>query len=94
MAEKNESTFISRFISVLLTIITFVVTGILGFLWNLNREFAVLKEKDIEKQDQIDKIQLSINHVRENQEVLNGNSIRLSTQLENIQVMLDVNKKH
>lgn len=85
--------FASKAVTVLMTIITGAVLSILGFLWSLNKDFAVLQEKDLEKQNKIDVIQQSVNQVRLDQQELKVNDIRFSAKLENIQLILDQQPK-
>lgn len=82
--------FIPKFISVLLSILTFCVTGILAVIFRMYADFARMQERDIEKDKKIDVIQLNINQMRYDQQLQKENVIRLDGKMD---FLLDQQKK-
>lgn len=78
----KSNAFINRFISVLMTILTFCVTGILAVIFRMHTDFARMQERDIEKEKKMDNIQLHINQMRLEQQAQKENAIRLDGKID------------
>ncbi len=74
--------FVNKFLTVLMTISTVAVTGTFAFLWRINADFAVIQEREFEKEKKIDVIQLNINQMRLDQQTNRENVIRLDGKMD------------
>lgn len=81
-APVKSNFFISKLVTVLLSISTVAVTGTFGFLWQIHADFARIQERDVEKEKKIDAIQLNINQMRLDQQSNRENVIRLDSKLD------------
>lgn len=80
--EAKSSGFIGKFISVLLSILTTCVTGILALIFKMYADFGRMQEREIEKEKKIDGIQSHINQMRLDQQVQKENVIRLDGKID------------
>ena len=77
----------------LMGIITFCVTGMLGFLWRINATISVLEERDEEKRAKIDNLQSSVNQIRLNQQESKETIMLLDFKMQYLQNTLDKKNK-
>lgn len=50
---QDKSLLEKHFQTLLLSVITAVVIALFGFLWNVNKELAIMQERDISKNESI-----------------------------------------
>lgn len=77
------------FIKATMTIITTGIIGISAFLWQLNATISVLEEKDREKTEKIETIQVGLDRLQLLQQDCKESNIRTNAQLENIMQILN-----
>lgn len=82
IVKNNGNGLQSRFVNVLMSILTVALTGVFGFLWRMNGDSVRMQERDIEKDKKIDAIQNNINQMRLEQQVQKENVIRLDGKMD------------
>lgn len=73
---KKETTEV-RFQSALLTLITAIVIGCFSFLWQMNKDFAALQERDRQRAIDINSLQMSLNKAQGDIQDLNVRTTKM-----------------
>ena len=95
MNNDQNSAVNNRVVTVLMSVVTFCITGILGFIWKLNSVITILEERDREKSIKIDRVQTGVNDIRLMQQEDRENTIKMDYRLIAIENKLDLkNPKH
>lgn len=88
---KSISQMTSKFVSVLLSIITGCVMLMVGFIWNLKSDFATEKQQMVQAVKDIEDIKGDIKTSRSNVQTLNETVIRLDQRITNLEEKLRKN---
>lgn len=64
MSPKPENPLLGRIQTILLGLISSALIGCFSFLWNLNKNVAVMQEQNVQRTMRIDAVQQSVNDMR------------------------------